>query len=172
MDEQLFATVLTIVVAMLTISTTSGLRKVLIKKQDMEKMMEANLYRQELMRAKRRGDQKTIQRLEKRKDYIRKVEMEIMKKNLTVMAFSMALFFAVYWLMLSYYGWVTVLLPGDLVIPFLMLDGELSFYGWYLLAFFAVSLPLSKLFGLGMGMGGMGVAEKGAKDKKQERKAG
>lgn len=170
MNEQLFATILTIIVAILTIGTTNILRKALIKKQDLEKMVEVNLYRQELLRAKRRGDQKVLQKLEKKKDYIRKVEINLMKKNLTVLAFSMTIFFMAYWLMISNYAWVSLALPGDFSIPFLSYDGKLSFYGWYLLIFFAVSLPFSKLFGFGAGIGGMGIAEKSTKDEKQEKK--
>jgi len=130
----------------------------------MEKMREANLFRQELMRAKRRGDQKTLQRLEKRMDYIKKVELDVMKKNFTVMIISMALFLGAYWGTAMYFGDVEISLPGDFFIPLISQEGALTFYGWYILAFFAASLPLSKAFGLTMAGGGL--AEKSAQDKK------
>ncbi len=169
MNPSSFSMLLIIIIAILTVSITNFIRKSIIKKQDMEKMIEANLFRQELMRAKRRGDQKTIQKLEKRMDYIKKIEFEIMKKNLVVMIISMALFLGVYCIMSMSFGDIGVPLPGDFFIPLITQEGALTFYGWYILVFFAISLPLSKAFGLGM-MGG-GLAEKSSQDKKQEKKA-
>ncbi|MEM2543759.1 MAG: EMC3/TMCO1 family protein [Nitrososphaerota archaeon] len=170
MDSNTLSMLLIIITAILLISLTNFIRKSIIKKQDMEKMMEANLFRQELMKAKRRGDQKTIQKLEKRMDYIKKVEFEVMKKNFTVMIISMALFLGAYWAMAMSFGDTKVPLPGDFFIPFITQEGALTFYGWYILAFFAVSLPLSKAFGLSMTGGGLD--EKSPQDKKQEKKAG
>jgi uncharacterized membrane protein (DUF106 family) len=168
MDASVFSMLLTVAIALATISLTNFVRRTIIKKQDMEKMMEANLFRQELMKAKRRGDQKTLQKLEKRMDYIKKVEFDIMKKNFTVMIISMALFLGAYWATAMSFGNVKIPLPGDFFIPFISQEGALTFYGWYILAFFAVSLPLSKAFGLSMTGGGL--AEKSPQDKKQEKK--
>ncbi|MEM2910690.1 MAG: EMC3/TMCO1 family protein [Nitrososphaerota archaeon] len=159
---------LVIIIAILTISLTNFVRKSILKRQDMERMKEVNLFRQELMKAKRRGDQKTIQRLEKRMDYIKKVEFNIMKKNFTVMIISMILFLSTYWILTALFGNMKFPLPGDFSIPFISQEGALTFYGWYILTFFAVSLPLSKAFGLSM-MGG-GLAEEGPQDKRQEKK--
>lgn len=170
MSSSVFYMLLTVAVAALTISLTNFIRKSIIKKQDIEKMMEANLFRQELMRAKRRGDQKTLQKLEKRMDYIKKVEFNVMKKHFAVMIISVALFLATYWIMTMFFGDTKVTLPGDFFIPFITQDGALTFYGWYILAFFAVSLPLYKAFGLSMAGGTL--AEKSPQDKKQEKKAG
>lgn len=170
MYSNVLSMLLVIIIAMATISTVNFIRKSIIKKQDMEKMMEANLFRQELIRAKRRGDQKTIQKLERKMDYIKKVELNIMKKNFAVMGISMALFLGVYWVVTIYLGDIKIPLPGDFSIPFITHEGALTFYGWYILAFFAVSLPLSKAFGLSMAGGGL--AEKSPQDKKQEKKAG
>jgi len=164
MDANVFSMLFIIAIAAATISLTNLIRRAIIKKQDVEKMREANLFRQELMRAKRRGDQKTLQKLEKRMDYIKKVELDVMKKNFTVMIISMALFLGVYGGMAMYFGDVKISLPGDLFIPFISQEGALTFYGWYILAFFAVSLPLSKAFGLTMAGGGL--AEKSTQDKK------
>lgn len=170
MDPNVFPMLLVVCTAILTISVTNFLRRVLIKKQDIEKMREANLFRQELMKAKRRGDQKTVQRLEKRMDYIKKVEFDIMKKNLVVMGISMVIFLVAYWTLATLFGGVRLSLPGDFFIPFISQEGALTFYGWYILTFFAVSLPLSKAFGLSMTGGGL--AEKSPQDKKQEKKEG
>jgi uncharacterized membrane protein (DUF106 family) len=158
MDASVFSMLLTVAIALATISLTNFVRRTIIKKQDMEKMMEA----------KRRGDQKTLQKLEKRMDYIKKVEFDIMKKNFTVMIISMALFLGAYWATAMSFGNVKIPLPGDFFIPFISQEGALTFYGWYILAFFAVSLPLSKAFGLSMTGGGL--AEKSPQDKKQEKK--
>lgn len=164
MSSSVVSMLLILTTAILTVSLTNFIRKSIIKKQDMEKMMEANLFRQELMKAKRRGDQKTLQKLERRMDYIKKVEINIMKKNFTVMLISMALFLGVYWTVMIFFGDAKVFLPGDFFIPFLTEEGTLTFYGWYIITFFAVSLPLSKAFGLSM-MGG-GLAEKSPQNKK------
>lgn len=155
-------------------AVTSGLRKIIFKKEDYLKMAELQAYNRELMTATRKRDQKTIQKLQKKKAYIQQLNAEITKKNLFTMFGSLMIFFTVYPLLVSFFGDVIVgVTPTGLEIPFITDSGQLRFYGWFILSFFGVSSPIAKALGLGLtgietGRGGKD--EKKPADTKQEEK--
>ncbi|MEM2061569.1 MAG: EMC3/TMCO1 family protein, partial [Candidatus Caldarchaeum sp.] len=132
-------------------SATSVLRKVVFKREDYLKMAELQAYNRELMNATRKKDQKTIQKLQKKKAYIQQINADITKKNLVTMFSSLLLFFTVYPLLVGFFGDVVVgYTPIGLDIPFITEQGQLKFYGWFILSFFAVSSPIAKALGLGL----------------------
>ncbi len=154
---------------------TLGIRKAVLKKEDLEKMAEVQAYQKELLAAQRKKDQKTIQKLEKKKEYIQKLNAEVSKKNLIIMFTSLIIFFTFYPMAAGFFttpdgqpktiGYT----PAGLNIPFIAPDGKLQFYGWFILSFFAVNSPLAKLLGISFSPSEVGKsAEKDAKDKKQE----
>ncbi|MEM1942896.1 MAG: EMC3/TMCO1 family protein [Candidatus Caldarchaeum sp.] len=139
-------------------ATTTGLRKIIFKKEDFAKMAEIQAFNRELMAATRKKDQKTIQKLQKKKDYIQKINAEVSKKNLVTMFASMMIFFTVYPFLASFYGDTVVgYAPQGLNIPFITDRGEIRFYGWFILSFFGVGSPISKVMGLSIT--GMGVPD-------------
>ncbi|MCS7129492.1 MAG: EMC3/TMCO1 family protein [Candidatus Caldarchaeum sp.] len=151
-------------------AATSALRKVVFKKEDLAKMAEIQAFNRELMTATRKKDQKTIQKLQKKREYIQKLNAEVSKKNLITMFASLMLFFTVYPVLAAYFGDSVVgFTPKGFEIPFISDGGELRFYGWFILSFFGVGSPISKLLGISFtGMGGE-VGKERPQDKKQDK---
>ncbi len=153
-------------------ATTTGIRRLLFKKEDYEKMAEIQAYNRQLMAATRQKDQKTLQKLQKKKEYIAKLNAEIGKKNLFTMFGSLIIFFTVYPILAGVFGTATVgVMPPGLDIPFVSENHNLGFYGWFILSFFGVGSPISKLLGVSM-TGGMVNGEKKSKDKEQGEESG
>jgi len=158
-------------------TATLAIRKAILKREDLEKMAEIQAYQRELLAARRKNDHKAIQKLEKRKEYIQKLNAEVSKKNLMVIFASLILFFTFYPLASGFFltqdGQPKTIgyMPSGLNIPFLAPEGKLDFYGWFILSFFAVNSPLAKLLGVSFSPQEVAKnAEKNAKDKKQEKK--
>ena len=156
----------------IVISLASALaRRVLLKEEDLRKMQEAAQYRREMMKAMKAGDKKAIQKLEKRKDYIQKIEAQTAVKNLATMAISIAIFFSFYMWATNYYGAAEIMsMPPGLDIPFISNGGKIFFYGWYILTVMSVGLPINKFINPRQPslFGGGEVAETKPKVKKQE----
>ncbi|MEM4642507.1 MAG: EMC3/TMCO1 family protein [Candidatus Caldarchaeum sp.] len=157
-------------------AATTAIRKIVFKKEDLAKIAEIQSYNRELMTATRKKDQKTIQKLQKKQDYIRQINAEVTKKNMITMFASLLIFFTIYPTLGGFFGTQMLgYVPAGLDIPFVTDSGKLYFYGWFILSFFGVSSPITKIFGLGLaGMptAGGGEDEKKAENKKQEEKAG
>jgi len=135
-----------IILISLTIGVSNAvLRRVIITKEDVKNMQEAAEYRRELMKAAKEKDVKTLQKLEKRKEYIQKIEAKTFGKNMIIMMASLAIFFAFYYWAVSHYGMSPVLeMPPGLYIPLVVVNGKVNFFGWYLLTALAFSLPINK----------------------------
>ncbi|MEM3080848.1 MAG: hypothetical protein QXH35_04010, partial [Nitrososphaerota archaeon] len=61
---------------------SAGLRRVLLSKEDMLAMQEVTRYNRELMKALREKDMKTVEKLEKKKEYMQKIQAKIFGKNM------------------------------------------------------------------------------------------
>ncbi|MCS7146361.1 MAG: EMC3/TMCO1 family protein [Nitrososphaerota archaeon] len=124
---------------------SSGLRRVVLSKEDMLAMQEVSKYNRELMKALREKDKKAIERLEKKKEYMQKVQAKIFGKNMTLMLISLVIFFTFFFFANARYGHTPLLvMPPGLDLPFISSGGKMEFFGWYLLTFFSVSLPINK----------------------------
>jgi uncharacterized membrane protein (DUF106 family) len=127
--------------------TSTALRRVIITKEDMMAMQEVQRFNRELMTALRQKDKKAIERLEKRKEYMQRMQTRILGKNMLLMVLSMAIFFSFFFYANARYQGLELLkMPPGLEIPFISSEGKILFFGWYLLTFFAVSLPINKFF--------------------------
>ncbi len=149
---------------------TNGIRRVVLKEEDMRKMAEIQAFNKELLAAQRKKDTKTVQKLQHRKEYIQKLNAEVSKKNMIIMFSSLMIFFTIYPLLAGYYGAsVLGIMPSGLDIPFISDQHQLYFYGWFILSFFAVGSPIAKVLGISpLGLGG-GSYETKPEDKKQEK---
>lgn len=150
-------------------------RRLLLKEEDLKRMQEAAQYRREMMKAMKAGDKKALQRLEKRKDYIQKIEAQTAVKNLATMAISLAIFFSFFTWATNYYGALEIMrMPDGLDIPFISNGGKIFFYGWYILTVMAMGLPINKFINPRQPslFGGGEVAETRPKVKKQEARQG
>ncbi|MEM1965008.1 MAG: EMC3/TMCO1 family protein [Candidatus Caldarchaeum sp.] len=152
---------------------TTAIRRLIFKKEDLAKMAEIQAFNKELMTATRKKDQKTLQKLQKKRDYIQKLNAEISKKNLMTMFASLMIFFTVYPVLAGYFGNDVIgFMPAGLEIPFISQNGEIRFYGWFILSFFGVGSPISKLMGISFTGVGVSDVEKKPQDKKQEKDSG
>lgn len=129
---------------------TNLVRRLLLTPEDMRKMAESQLYKRKLLEAKRKGDEKLVQKLMKKQEYYQKIDAEVGKKNILTLVITLAIFYAVYMLVGPLYGnTVVALLPGNLFIPFLSAGNKLTFAGWFILSLIAVGLPTAKVLGVG-----------------------
>lgn len=167
-------------VEIMAISLTIGilnaiLRRILITKEDIRNMQEAAEYRKELMKAAKEKDTKSLQRLEKRKEYIQKIEAKTFGKNMLVMMSSLAVFFIFYYWAMSRYGMEPILdMPPGLYIPFIAMDGKANFFGWYFLTALTFSLPINKFLSpkTPSVLGEIGGAKEVSKDKEAKKSIG
>ncbi|MEM3395065.1 MAG: EMC3/TMCO1 family protein [Nitrososphaerota archaeon] len=150
----------------------SILRRILITKEDVRNMQEAAEYRRELMKAAKEKDVKTLQKLEKRKEYIQKIEAKTFGKNMLIMMASLAIFFIFYYWAMSRYGMGPILqLPPGLYIPLIVVDGKINFFGWYFLTALTFGLPINKFLSpkTPSVLGEMGGAKEISKDKEAKK---
>jgi uncharacterized membrane protein (DUF106 family) len=153
----------------------AALRRVIITKEDLRNMQEAAEYRKELMKAVKEKDTKALQKLEKRKDYIQKIEAKTFGKNMLIMMVSLAVFFTFYYWAMSRYGTTPVMqMPPGLYLPLVVANGKVQFFGWYLLTALAFSLPINKFLSpkTPSVFGGMGGAQEVSKDKEVKKSLG
>lgn len=136
--------------AILVSLTTNLIRRKIISAEDMMKMAESQSFKRSLLEAKRKGDEKLVQKLMKKQEYYQKIDAQIAKKNILTLLLTLAIFYAAYLLVTQIYGdRIIASLPGDLVIPLISHGGDLSVTGWFLLSLIATGLPISKIFGTG-----------------------
>ena len=150
---------------------TNYVRRRLLTPEDMLKMAESQQFKRQLFEAKRKGDQKTLQRLMKRESYYKKIDAEVGKKNIITMFATLGIFYAVWVLLGPIYGGyeAVAFLPGDLFIPLISQGNKLGFIGWFILSLFAVGMPIAKVLGVGATPPEAGKhAEKSLKDKEQK----
>lgn len=137
-------------IAIVVSLATSLLRRKIMTPEDMVKMAESQRYRKMLLEAQKKGDKKTLQRLMRKRDYYRKIDAEIGKKNILVLIASITIFYAVFsFVLVPLYSEVEVvaMLPGDMALP--IVGNKLDYLSWYIISLFAVSFPINKLFQVG-----------------------
>jgi len=132
--------------------TTSILRRRILTPEDMAKMAESQKFRRMLLEAQRKGDKKMLQKLMRKRDYYRKIDAEVGKKNIILLIASIAIFYIVFLGVLNpLYGGLEVVatLPGDMMLPFV--GNKLDYLMWYVLCLFAINFPINKLFQVSLG---------------------
>jgi uncharacterized membrane protein (DUF106 family) len=139
-----------LILAVLVSLVTNLIRRKLISREDTLKMAESQLYKKSLLEARRRGDEKLIQKLMKRQEYYQKIDAQIAKKNIITLFATLAVFYLAYILLGRVYGNGSVAnLPADLIIPFISQGNQLTVAGWFIISLIAAGLPISKILGLG-----------------------
>lgn len=140
--------------------------KIVLGKETLRKMHESTLWKRELLNARKNKDEKLLAKLEKKREYMEKIDAEVASKQLKVTLITIIpSFLSFYYLSINYGVNPVALMPKGMIIPFLSHpDGGLPFFTWYLLSFFAIYNPLSKLFKISIGV--EEDAEKSFKNKK------
>ncbi|MEN2974759.1 MAG: EMC3/TMCO1 family protein [Candidatus Caldarchaeales archaeon] len=136
--------------AVLVSLATNLIRRKIISKEDSLKMAESQLYKKSLLEARRKGDEKLIQKLMKKKEYYQKIDAQIAKKNIIMLLITLAIFYVSYIFITQIYGdGIIASLPGDLIIPLISSGNNLTVTGWYIISLLASGLPISKILGVG-----------------------
>jgi uncharacterized membrane protein (DUF106 family) len=140
--------------------------KIIFGEETFKKMHETTLWKRKLLEARKNKDEKLLAKLEKKREYMEKIDAEIASKQLKVTLITIIPSFLSFYFLSTLYGVNAVaLMPKGMSIPFLSHpDGGLPFFTWYLLTFFAIYNPLSKLFKVSIGV--EDYAEESIKNKK------
>jgi len=140
-----------LMLAVLVILVTNLIRRKLISREDTLKMAESQLYKKSLLEARKKGDEKLIQKLMKKKEYYQKIDAQIAKKNIITLFATLAVFYLAYILLGQIYSIDIEIakLPGDLVIPFISQGNQLTAAGWFIISLIAAGLPIAKILGVG-----------------------
>lgn len=129
---------------------TNLIRRKLISKEDALKMAESQLYKKSLLEARKKGDEKQIQKLMKKQEYYQKIDAEIAKKNIITLFATLAVFYLAYIFLAQFYGnGIVANLPSDLIIPLISSGNQLTVAGWFIISLIAVGLPVAKILGVG-----------------------
>jgi uncharacterized membrane protein (DUF106 family) len=145
-----YSTLFTVGVAVCVslISATTG--KLLVDYEMIrQNMREFQAYQKDLNKAKKDNDQQALSRLMKKQQAMMKLQGRASMEQMKVTAVTFIPFLILWYTLSAVLGSVVVAnAPWPVLQPFL--NTRLVFWQWYLLSNFAISLPMYKIFGIGM----------------------
>ena len=142
------STLFTIGMAVLISLASASTGKLLVD-YDMVKqtMREFQAYQRELNKAKKENDTQTVSKLMKKQQAMTKLQARASMEQMKVTAVTFVPFLLLWYLMSAVLGGVMV---AQAPFPLTFLGTHLVFWQWYFLCNFAMSLPMYKIFGIGM----------------------
>ena len=142
------STLFTIGMAVLISLASASTGKLLVD-YDMVKqtMREFQAYQRELNKAKKENDTQTVSKLMKKQQAMTKLQARASMEQMKVTAVTFVPFILLWYLMSAVLGGVMV---AQAPFPLPFLGTHLVFWQWYFLCNFAMSLPMYKIFGIGM----------------------
>jgi uncharacterized membrane protein (DUF106 family) len=109
------------------------------------RQLEISKYDREKLKATRAGDKRTLAKLKREELRINQMRMQNTKEQFKTMPVLFVPFILIFWIFSALYGnEVVAVLP--LSLP--LMGNKLSFFWWYFIAYSAVNLPLSRVFGV------------------------
>ena len=140
------STLLTLTIAgALALITTTANRFLVDVKRAAAVTKEVNAWRKEFDKARKSNDKKLLAQLTKKQQGMMKLQSQVAFGRMKVSFIFLVPFWLV-WIVLSGSFGQTVVAHSPIEIPFA--GANLSFFYWYLICSFAVSLPLSRVFGI------------------------
>jgi len=140
------STLLTLTIAgVLALITTTANRFFVDVKRAAAVTKEVNAWRKEFDKARKSNDKKLLAQLTKKQQGMMKLQSQVAFGRMKVSFIFLVPFWLV-WIVLSGSFGQTVVAHSPIEIPFA--GANLSFFYWYLICSFAVSLPLSRVFGI------------------------
>ncbi len=125
---------------------TSLIRRKVFTREDMLIMAEVQEYQREMLKAVRQKDAKALQRLERKKEYYQRVQTRLMGKNMVLMFSTLAIYLSfLSWATLHYGNAPILEAPPGFYLPFVVEQGGIPFFGWYILSAFAFGTLLNRL---------------------------
>jgi len=140
------STLLTLTIAgALALITTAANRFLVDVKRAAAVTKEVNAWRKEFDKARKSNDKKLLAQLTKKQQAMMKLQSQVAFGRMKVSFIFLVPFWLV-WIVLSGSFGDIVVVHSPIEIPFA--GANLSFFYWYLICSFAVSLPLSRVFGV------------------------
>ncbi len=112
-----------------------------------QNMREFQAYQRELNKARKEKDEQELAKLMKKQQAMTKLQARASMEQMKVTAVTFVPFLLLWYLMSAVLGHVTV---AQAPFPLPYLGTKLIFWQWYFLCNFAMSLPMYKIFGIGM----------------------
>jgi uncharacterized membrane protein (DUF106 family) len=129
----------------LALASTSANRLLVDVKKAARVTREVNAWRKELAKAKKSNDKQLLARLTKKQQAMMKLQSKTAFERMKVSFIFIIPFYAV-WIVLSGFFGQNIVAVSPIPIP--IAGEQLSFFYWYLICSFTISLPLAKLFGV------------------------
>jgi uncharacterized membrane protein (DUF106 family) len=140
------STLLTLTIAgTLALITTTANRFLVDVKRAAAVTKEVNAWRKEFEKARKSNNKKLLAQLTKKQQAMMKLQSEVAFDRMKVSFIFLVPFWAV-WLVLSGSFGQTIVAHSPIQIP--LAGVNLSFFYWYLICSFTISLPLSRMFGI------------------------
>ncbi|MEM3079488.1 MAG: EMC3/TMCO1 family protein [Thermoproteota archaeon] len=143
------------IAATLSLITTAANRLMVDVKRIKSVMREVNAWREQLNKARKSNDKQMLARVMKKQQAIMKLQSQVMWDRMKVSFIFLLPFWIIFMVLSRFYGGSPVAFT-PFTVPFLLAgrtDSQLGatvvpFYSWYIISSFAVSLPLSRIFGI------------------------
>jgi len=140
------STLLTLAIAgSMGLISTAANRLLVDVKRIADVTKEVNAWRKEFDRARKSNDKQLLAKLTKKQQAMMKLQSRVAFDRMKVSFIFIIPFWGV-WIVLSSFFGENVVAFSPLQIPFVGTD--LTFFAWYLISSFFISLPLSRIFGI------------------------
>lgn len=141
------STIFILALALLLSFITNLANRLLVDVQKLRRLSkEVAAWREEFDRARKSGDKQLMAKVAKKQQSMMKLQSKMMWDRMKI-SFIFIIPFWIIWIILSSFFGNSTVAKSPFTIPWI-LGSELSFAAWYILCSFAISLPLSRLFGL------------------------
>ena len=140
------STLLTLAVAgSLALATTGANRLLVDVKRAAQVTKEVNAWRKEFNAARKSNDKQRLAKLTKKQQPMMKLQSQVAFDRMKV-SFIFLIPFYLVWIVLSGFFGQSIVAFSPIPIP--VVGEQLSFFYWYLICSFTISLPLTKLLGI------------------------
>ena len=140
------STLLTLAIAgSLALVSTAANRLLVDVKRVAQVTKEVNAWRKEFERARKANDKQLLAKLTKKQQAMMKLQSRVAFDRMKV-SFIFIIPFWVVWIVLSSFFGANVVAFAPFQIP--LAGDKLSFFSWYLICSFTISLPLARIFGV------------------------
>lgn len=140
------STLLTVGIAgSLALVSTAANRLLVDVKRAAQVTKEVNAWRKEFNEARKSNDKQRLAKLTKKQQPMMKLQSQVAFDRMKV-SFIFLIPFYVVWIVLSSFFGQSIVAFSPIAIP--IVGEKLSFFYWYLICSFTISLPLTKLLGI------------------------
>jgi uncharacterized membrane protein (DUF106 family) len=133
------------IAAVLGVITTASNRLLIDVKRVASVTKEVNAWRREFNKARKSGDKQLLAKTTKKQQAMMKLQSQVAFDRMKV-SFIFIIPFWLIWIILSDFFGQTAVAFSPIQIPFV--GTTLSFFYWYLICSFTISLPLTRMFGI------------------------